>query len=173
MEIKKILSIGLILIMLAFASLAPASINVMAATTDTISITFDPSGNISIEVAPSTYDFGSFWSYSNESTTSSYFTIWNNGTVDNMVTDIRITGSPADFTVDPDSPPVTDDYYALKVLQGSVSANPWVTEAGYTEIDSDIDRSGSDNFGLTLYISNITADHAEQTITVTLQGATS
>lgn len=159
--------------MLACASLAPISINVLAATTDTIVVTFDPSGNISIEVYPPTYDFGSMYAVSNESTTADYFTIWNNGTTDNMVTDIRITGSPAAFTIDPDSIPIGNDNYALRVLQGSVSAAPWVTEAGYTEIDSDIDLTGSDDFGLNLYISNITADHAQQTLTITLQGATS
>lgn len=89
-----------------------------------------------------------------------------------MVTDIRITGSPASFTVDEDSAPSGLDTYALQVLQGSVSAAPWVKESGYTEIDSDIDLSGSDDFGLKLYIDTISADHAQQTITVTLQGAT-
>ena len=69
MEIKKTLMIGLILVMLMIASFSPVTINVLAATTDTITIEFDPQGNISIDVSPGTYNFSTFWSNTSESTT--------------------------------------------------------------------------------------------------------
>ena len=171
MKIRKILLISTILSMLAFASFTPTTINVLAATSDTIAVTFDPQGNISIEVYPSTYDFGSFWSDSNESTTSHYFTFWNNGTVDNMVTDIQTTGSPANLASEDNGIPQSDNEYALQVWGTTCSASPWVPEGPAVELDSDLDRSGTETFGFNLYLSNITSDWGQQTITVTLSGA--
>lgn len=174
MKIKKILMLGLVLVILAFATFSPVSINVnvKAATTDTITIEFDPEGNISIDVSPGTYNFSTFWSYSNESTTGTYFTLWNNGTVDNMITDIQITSSPAALTVDEDSVPVSNDNYALYLIGGTASGiNAWVRESTTIQLDSDLDRSGTETFGFKLYLSNITANHTWQSMTLTLTGS--
>ena len=174
MEIKKISKICLVLSLLAIASFSPVSINVLAATTDTITITFDPQGNISIDVSPASYNFSTFWSDSNETTTGTYFTMWNNGTVDNMITDIQITTSPADLTVDEDSPPTADDNYALYLIGGTASGvNAWVLESGTIQLDSDLDLSGTETFGFKLYLSNITANHTWQTMELTLTGSQS
>ena len=172
MEIKKTLMIGLILVMLMIASFSPVTINVIAATTDTITIEFDPQGNISIDVSPGTYNFSTFWSDSSESTSGTYFTMWNNGTVDNMQTDIQITGSPASLTIDEDSVPSANDNYALYLIGGTASGvNAWVKESGTIPLDSDLDMSGTETFGFTLYLSSITANHTWQSITLTLTGA--
>ncbi|UCB58625.1 MAG: hypothetical protein JSV67_08505 [Thermoplasmatales archaeon] len=172
MKIKKTLMIGLILIMLVVVSFAPVSITVIAATTDTITIEFDPQGNISIDVSPGTYNFSTFWSYSDESTGGTYFTIWNNGTADNMQTDIQITGSPASLTIDEDSEPTADDNYALYLIGGTASGiNAWVKESATIQLDSDLDTTGTETFGFQLYISNITANHTWQSMTLTLTGS--
>lgn len=172
MEIKKILMICLILSMLVLTSITPVSITVRAATTDTITITFDPQGNISIDSSPVEYNFSTFWSYSNESTGINDFTVWNNGTVDNMQTDIQITASPASLTIDEDSAPVSDDNYALYLIGGTASGvNAWVKESTTIQLDSDLDRAGTKTFGFTLYLSNITANHTWQEMTLTLTGS--
>ena len=172
MKIKKILMTALVISILSITSFSPVSITVLADTTDTITITFDPQGNISIDVSPESYNFSTFWSYSNESTTTAYFTLWNNGTVDNMLTDIQITAnSPGDLTCDEDSIPTTDDYYALNLTGGTATGiNHWVKESAAIQLDSDLDKSGTKTFGFTLYLSNITANHSWQTLTVTLTG---
>ena len=172
-RMKKILMIGAIVIMMLFATFSPIPISIVkAATTDTIEITFDPQGNISIDVSPNNYNFSSFWSYSNESTTGTYFTMWNNGTIDNMVTTIQITDSPADLTVDEDSPPVADDNYALYLIGGDASGiDNWILESTTIQLDSDLDRAGTKTFGFTLYMSNITANHTWQSMNLTLTGS--
>jgi hypothetical protein len=171
MEIKKTLMIGLILVMLMIASFSPVTINVLAATTDTITIEFDPQGNISIDVSPGTYNFSTFWSNTSESTTGTYFTMWNNGTVDNMQTDIQITSGPASLTIDEDSIPTADDNYALYLIGGTASGvNAWVKESATIQLDSDLDRIGTETFGFTLYLSNISANHTWQSMTITLTG---
>jgi len=174
MKIKKILMIALVTSILSIASFSPISITVLAGTTDTITITFDPQGNISIDVSPETYDFSTFWSYSDESTGGTYFTLWNNGTVDNMQTDIQITTSPANLCVDYNNTPTADNYYGLNLTGGTATGiNYWVQEDATIQLDSDLDRSGTKTFGFTLYLSNITVDHAEQTLVVTLTGSQS
>jgi len=156
------------------ASFTPVSINVLAGTTDTITITFNPEGNISIDVWPETFNFTDFWSSSYEHTGATYFTLWNNGTVDNMVTDINTsaTTEEGDLTLDEDSVPTADDNFALYLAAGGTASGieNWVTASGI-ELDSDLDRSGTETFGFTLYLSNITADHPYQTLVVTLTGA--
>ena len=175
MKIKKILMIGMIIGILLFATFVPIPISIVkAATTDTIVITFDPEGNISIDVWPETFNFSTFWSDSREHTGGTYFTIWNNGSVDNMVTDINTTSTTeeGDLTLDEDSVPTADDGFALYLAAGGTASGieNWVT-AGGIELDSDLDMSGTETFGFTLYISNITANHTWQTLGVTLTGA--
>ena len=113
------------------------------------------------------------WSDSNRSSSDTYFTLWNNGTVDNMQTTIQITTPPTDLFVQYNGTvPATDDYYGLKLTGGTISAiNDWVEEDSAIQLDSDIDSSGSNTFGFTLYMSNITANHTWQTLVVTLTGS--
>ena len=172
MKIKKILTIALVTSILSIASFSPISITVLAATTDTITITFDPQGNVSLDVFPEEWNLSTVWSYSNESTTNNYFTLWNNGTVD-MQTDIQITTSPANLCVEYNiSEPTTDNYYALNLTGTTISGkNHWVQELAAIQLDSDIDASASDTFGFTFYLSNITTNHSWQTLVVTLTGS--
>jgi len=172
MKIVKILVIGLVISLLSIAPIAPTTITVFAATTDTVTITFDPQGNMSIDVGPATWNLSTMWADSNESSGPNYFTIWNNGTTDNMLTEARITTTPAGLTVEESgfgaSP--ADNRYALQVIAGSVSDTPWVAESVYRQIDSEIDMGQSDNFGLNMYMSNITTNLSWQTMVVTLRG---
>jgi hypothetical protein len=171
MRIKKILTIALVISILSIASFSPISITVLAGTTETITIEFDPQGNISVDVNPETYNFSTFWSYSNESTTSTYFTLWNNGSVD-MQTDIQITTSPSALDVDESDVPTADDEYALYLIGGTASGiNNWVQENATIQLDSLLDIAGTESFGFTLYMSNITSNHSWQTIVTTLTGS--
>jgi hypothetical protein len=165
--------ISFIITLLIFVAFAPLPSTVYAATTDTIDITFDPEGNVSIEVSPTSYAFGTVWAGDSKPTsTHSYFTIWNNGTIDNMFTDIRISNGAADLSLDDDSVPSSDNYYSIRVLQGSVSENPWLATTN-RDLDGDLDRSGSDNFGLRVYIAEITQDWNSQSVEITLTAAQS
>ena len=153
------------------APFAPTTITVFAATSDMITITFDPQGNVSIDVAPDTYNFTQVWAYQNDSTTEHYFTLWNNGSAENMLTEIRITSKPAGLVTDNNSVPDGDDEYSLKVIQGSVSDAPWIPQSTYVQLDDDLDTTGDDTFGLSLYLSNITTNLTWQTINITLRGS--
>jgi len=172
MKIKKILMIALVASILSIASFSPISITVLAGLTDTITITLDPQGNVSLDVFPEEWNLSICWSYSNESTTINYFTLWNNGSVD-MQTDIQITTSPENLHVDYNqSEPTTDDYYALNLTGSTISGkNHWVREDTTIQLDSNIAASASDTFGFTFYLANISANHTWQTLVVTLTGS--
>ena len=172
MDKKKILMIALVVSILSIASFSPVPITVLAATTEDITITFDPQGNISLDVSPEVWNLSIVWSNSSESTGGTHFTLWNNGSV-NMQTDIQITSNtPGDLTIDDTGIPTTDNYYALNLTGGTASGiNHWVKESATIQLDSDIDASASDTFGFTLYMSNITANHTWQTLVVTLTGS--
>ena len=170
MEAKKILMIGLVIAMTIFATFAPISITVLAADSDTITITFNPAGNISIDVYPGSYNFSTIWAGSSKATTVTYFTVYNNGSIGNMVSSIEVTDDPENLAPDEDSPPTGNDAYALRVLAGSVSDTPWVKESGWAQLDSDIDKGGSDQFGLRLYVSNLTQNFTWQHMVVTVRG---
>ena len=62
---------------------------VMAATEDNVHITFDPDGQIDIDVSPASYAFGSSQADAWTNSSGSYFTLYNNGTV-SMDTQIQM-----------------------------------------------------------------------------------
>lgn len=175
MELRKILMIGLIVVLLFIASAAPISINVWAggSTTDTIVITLNPIGNVSIEVAPAAWAIGNMWAVSKATSGANHYTIYNNGTVD-MQTVIQKTSTDQDIAIDEAGIwPGADNQYTIMVRADSNCENKGFNvrgAAGNNSLDTDIDPNQSDTFGLQLRLSNITNDWASQTITITLTG---
>ena len=141
---------------------------------NTITIEFDPDGNVSLDVSPSFYNFSTIYGDSSKTSGGTTFTIWNNGSEDNMVTDLQITGSPSDLTIDEDSHPSSNDNYALYLIGGTASGvNAWCKESTTIELDSDLDLSGTETFGFNLHISSLTSNYSWQSMTITLTGAES
>ena len=169
-NMKKILMIGLVISILIGLAFVPSDKQSVKAGY-TITITFDPDGNVSLDVSPATYAFGTLYANSSEGTTATYFTIWNNGSMDDMQTDLQINTSPAALTVDEDSVPAAMDNYALWLDKGTVSsAEAWCKESDWIELDSDLDTTGTETFGFTLYIYGISANHSQQTLVIDLTG---
>jgi len=83
MEMKKLWLIELIVVMLIVAITSPTIVEVgkAANATDTVSVTFTPSGNLTIDVGPVGWAAGSLYASESASTTPTYFTAYNNGTV--------------------------------------------------------------------------------------------
>ena len=170
-EIKKSILVSMVIGIMLLATFGPMPMKVaQAALTDTIRITFDPSGNVSIDISPDDYNFSSFWSFSNDSTPTDHFTMWNNGTVDHMQTTIQVTDSPESLTI-VEKQPTADDNYGL-YLTGAVSNNGnWLKESSTIVLDSDLDRAGTETFGFILYMSNITTNHYWQSLNLTITGS--
>ena len=107
MEIKKINVI--LVVTIIFAAFTP---HVLSATTDDLIITFDPDGEIDIDVNISQYDFGSIQANTWTNTSGGTFTLYNNGTVA-MDTRIKTNTSTDEGDMDLNQTgvaPVQDEY---------------------------------------------------------------
>jgi hypothetical protein len=171
MGLKRILIILLVIIMITSATFAPISKIVFAGTTDTVTLTFDPDGNSSIDVSPSSYAFGSVWANASKQTNNNYFTIWNNGSGGDMVVDACVTGNAADLanTATPTGTQ-TDNTYSLRIRKGAVSNSTYISNQYYAQVDSQLVKGAPENFGLLLTVSNITSNITSQTVIVTFRG---
>ena len=168
MEKKKIAIIALIITIMFFTNFTPMSKIVSA--DDTVDIYFQITGNMTIEVSPASYNFTQVYANSSKSTATNTFTIWNNGTVDNLTID-AIIAYAGTLTISESAPPTLTDSYALQGLTGTVDSTPWYKESGYAIIDNDLARGTPEYFGLKLYAGNITANTAWETLTITYRAS--
>jgi hypothetical protein len=167
MEKKKILIIALIVALLFFTNFTPISKIVSA--DDTVDIIFQITGNMTIEVSPASKNFSTIYANSSESTETNEFTIWNNGTVDNLTIDAMITNDViGDLNCSEDGDLSIANSYALKGLTGTVDSTPWYNDTGYNVVDNDLVKGVQEYFGLTLYVGNITVQNTQwETLTIT------
>lgn len=154
-----------------FASFTPISKIVLAAETYNVNLYFKISGNMSIEVSPASYNFSQVWANSSISTATNTFTIWNNGTVDNLTIDAIITNVLGDLTCSESGPPTLTDSYALLGLNGTVDLTPWYKQSGYATIDNDLVKGVPKYFGLKLYAGNVSVNTSWETLTITYRAS--
>ena len=166
MNMKKILLAGLISAMLVSALTSIA----MAATEEGITITFDPSGNIDIDVGPNSYDFGTANANSWTNSTGSTFTLYNNGTT-SMDTQIKTntTTNSGNMTLDPDGVSIAMDNYSLNTT--GLDTDAWITSSYGADVDSALAALGSTSFDLCLKLADISQDWGLETTTVYFQGS--
>ena len=167
MDKKKILLVGLISAMLVSA-LTPI---VMAATEEGITITFDPSGNIDIDVSPNSYDFGAASANSWTNSSGSTFTLYNNGST-SMDTQIKTNASTnsGNMTLDPDGTAISADNYSL-YAKANLGSPGYITTSYSADFDTNLAKDGSKGFDLGLELADISQDWGQETTTVYFQGS--
>jgi hypothetical protein len=171
LEKKKILMIALVIVMMVFSTFTPISKIVSAGSYDTLTITFKGVGNVSLDVSRGSYNFTTMYAKTMKNTSATYFEIWNNGTVANMIIDVKITSGPG-LTVDEDSSPNGNDGYALRgITGGTIQYQPWYKESDWVRLDDSLAKGTPETFGLRLYISNLTANTTWKTMTVSYRGS--
>lgn len=153
-----------------FASFTPMSKIVSA--DDTVDIYFQITGNMTIEVSPASWNFSTVYANSSVSTADNQFTIWNNGTVDNLTIDAIISANVlGDLNCSESGPPTLTDSYALQGLTGTVDSTPWYKNSSYSIIDNDLVKGVPEYFGLTLYAGNISTNTSWETLTITYRAS--
>jgi len=164
MKIKKIY--GILFIVMILVGFSPL---VWAGTNDTVIITFDPIGDIDIDISYASYDFGSITGNSNISTSGNYFTLYNNGTVA-MDTEIKTnaTTDESNMNLDTDGNPGLD-YFSIYINDLDT---PGYLTTSYVEFDQSL-SPGSKTFDITLYIGYLSTNHGQQTTTIYFQGSQS
>ena len=168
LEIKKIFLIELIAIMLMLAITSPTIVEVGKAITDTITVTFNPEGNLTIDVSPNSWNAGSLYTDQSANTTTTYFTAYNNGTVTWATLYIKAASS-ADMTLVSAFTGASDEF----IIYANGSATDLTT---WTEINTNqtLETSvssggGSETFGLKITMDSVfSSDWAQQTSFVNL-----
>jgi len=165
--ISRILKICLVLCMLVLAFVSPPDIMKVSAG-NTVTVTFNPDGNVSLNVWPATYDFATIYANSSKATTATYFTIQNNGTVNGMYTDAQITSGAAAMSLyDGVCIDAGDNYYSINA-SGAISNNTFLHTSEARNFDDNLAKGSTKTFGLTLYISNLTTNLTARTVVITL-----
>jgi len=160
-----------LVIAVIFATVTPMSITtVLAATEDHVTVTFNPTGNISIEISPPTYDFGAIYAEGWVNTSGTTFTIYNNGSV-GMDTEIKTNGTTesTNFTLDTTGATIElIDNFALQT--NGLDSDAWLT-SGYSNVDTDIAADASTSFDLRLHIGNISENFGQEQVRIYVQGS--
>ena len=163
---KKFIVAFLVIITL-IATITPP---IIMAADDTIHVTFDPSGSVSLDVSPQNLNFSTVSADGNEES-STTFTLYNNGSIA-MKTDCdtNATTDEGDLTLDDDGSP-TEDYFSLQFTSAAAldGNNNYIPSAG-TTLDNSLAASGSETFKITIYLGPISTDHGWQTTTVNFTG---
>jgi hypothetical protein len=148
---------------------------VMAVSEDNVVISFNPYGDIDIDVDHTTYNFTTIYAATTKDSGASEFTLYNNGTID-MDTDINCSATSENMHLnETTSAPQTDEY---AIYVNTTLTNPnWLNHT-YETMQADYDTSLSPNdnkaFGMTLRIgTNLSANHSWQTVTVYFRGEAS
>ncbi|KYK21398.1 hypothetical protein AYK21_04850 [Thermoplasmatales archaeon SG8-52-2] len=159
-------------ILVSFIMLAATTPMVFAATVDTVIITFDPEGDIDIDVNLSEYNFTSVVAGIWSNTTGGTFTLYNNGTIP-MDTEIRTNASTDEGDMnlnESDIPPQMDEYAIY--IEGLDFQN--YLNSSYTiDFDQGLNPSESKTFDICLLLGNISTNHSWQTTTVYFRGSIS
>jgi hypothetical protein len=168
MEIRKI--IVLLVTTMVLAAFTPY---VLAATEDTVIITFDPNGDIDIDVNLSEYNFSGINANSFKETSGGWFLLWNNGTIA-MNTEIKSNDSTdeGDMKLNLSTAvPGTDEYSIL--ISGLNTMDQYVnnTYGFYGNYSTNLNPNDNDAFDIRLTIgTNLSANHSWQTTTIYFRG---
>ena len=168
MEIRKICV--LVISTMLLATFTPL---VLAATEDSVIITFDPDGDIDIDVSLPSHNFTAVLANTWSNTTGSTFILYNNGTVA-MDTQIKTnaTTDEGDMSLNASGVAPVQDQYAI-YIEGLNTSN-YITTAYDQELGDNMFPSGSDGFDICLLIgTNLSANHSWQTTTIYFQGTQS
>jgi len=146
---------------------------VMAATEDSVIITFDPDGDIDIDVNLSSYNFSSVLSSAWTNTTGNTFTLYNNGTVA-MNTQIKtnLTTDETNMSLNLSTAPPGQDQYAI-YIEGLNAMDQYVnsTYALYGFYSQNLNPDDNEVFDICLLLGNLSANHTLQTTTIYFQGS--
>jgi hypothetical protein len=146
---------------------------VLAASEDSVVITFDPNGDIDIDISLASYAFGSIYANQWSNTTGGTFTLYNNGTVA-MDTQIKTnaTTDSAQMSLNASGVPPGTDKYAIYI--SGLDVGNYLTTAYSLEFDQGLLPADSKTFDICLRLgTNLSANFTTQTTTIYFQGSQS
>ena len=170
---RKLDSKLLFALLITFILIATTTPIVLAASEDYVIITFDPEGDIDIDISLATYNFSVAGAGMWTNSTGGAFTLYNNGTVP-MSTQIKTnaTTDETDMSLNASGVPPATDEYAIYIED--VDSPDYLTTAYAHVFDTSLGSSDSKTFDICLFIGvNLTANYSWQTTTIYFQGSVS
>jgi hypothetical protein len=164
---------NLFILLVAFILIAAATPIVLAASEDNVIITFDPDGDIDIDVSLAYYNFSTVIAGMWTNSTGGYFTLYNNGSVP-MDTQIKTNGTTdeTDMSLNASGVPPSTDEYAIYIEDLDVPG--YLTNGYADEFDQGLNSLDSKTFDICLLIGvNLSANFSWQTTTIYFQGSVS
>ena len=140
------------------------------AADDTIHITFDPSGSVSLDVAPYYLNFSTV-SASGSEESSTTFTLYNNGSIAmSTACDTNTTTDTGNLTLDSNGSPAEDNFSLQFTTAPNLDGNTaYISSSGMT-LDNSLAGSGSETFKITIHLGSISTDFSWQTTTINFTG---
>jgi len=145
----------------------------LSASEDNVIITFDPDGNIDIDISLASYNFSIATAGMWTNSTGGAFTLYNNGSVP-MDTQIKTnaTTDETDMSLNASGVPPSTDEYAIYIED--LDFPGYLTTAYGVEFDQALASGDSRTFDICLLIGvNLSANHSWQTSTIYFQGSVS
>ena len=163
-DIKKVV-ISIFISLIMIIALTPAA---LAGSTDQVTITFDPSGSINIDVSPNALSFGAIIIGGSETHASS-LTVYNNGTSD---MDTYVTaGNSTNMVCDNDGSPIANRF-SIQAVNGTCDLCDGYMTYGGVQLDSAIANSGgNEDLDVEIEIGAGTTDHGAQTTYLNFSGS--
>ena len=167
-KMGKLLVTILIITLVITAIISPG----IMALEDTITVTFNPTGGVTLDVAPEVFNFSTVTSNANEETADS-FILYNNGTMD-MQTTCNTNSSTLNLTLDADGTPASDNF-SLRFTSATnfEGDDAYIPTASSVTLNNSLAPDASDSFKITIYLGVITVDHPWQNTTVNFTGVVS
>ena len=154
-----------------FILIATTTPIILAVEEDNVVITFDPDGNIDIDISLASYNFSVATAGMWTNSTGGAFTLYNNGSVP-MDTQIKTnaTTDETDMSLNASGlPPVTDEY---AIYIEDLDFPGYLTTGYSVEFDQALASGDSRTFDICLLIGvNLSANHSWQTSTIYFQGS--
>ena len=165
MDVRKICVLILtLMILIAFSPL------VLSVSEDSVTIYFDPDGDIDIDVSEVEHNFTAVLANEWSNTTGSTFTLYNNGTV-SMNTQAKTNASTdeGDMSLNASGVAPVQDEYAIYI--DGLNVSNYIGTAYSENLGTDMFPAGSNGFDVCLLIGdNLSANHSYQTTTIYFQG---
>jgi hypothetical protein len=160
-------------ILVSFILIMTTTPIILAASEDSVVITFDPNGDIDIDVNLGFYNFSSVIAGMWANSTGGTFTLYNNGSVP-MDTQIKTnaTTDSTELSLNASGVPPQQDEYAIYI--DGLDVENYLTTAYNLEFDQGLASNDLKTFDICLLLGvNLSANFSWQTTTIYFQGSIS
>ena len=158
-------------LLVSFTLIAASAPIILAASEDSVIITFDPNGDIDIDVSLGFYNFSGVTAGMWTNSTGGAFTLYNNGSVP-MDTQVRTnaTTDQGNMSLNASGVPPQRDQYAIYI--DGLDVENYVNSSYTIEFDQGLASDDSKTFDVCLFLGvNLSANFSWQTTTIYFQGS--